>query len=67
MITASTRYSRPMLVDQLEYLYQNLGKADQRPGQDAYTRYAELAAALEEQRRVADQSLGGSGAPGLSR
>jgi photosystem II stability/assembly factor-like uncharacterized protein len=62
VVTAPPRYSRPMLVDQLEYLYQNLGKADQRPGKDAYARYTELAAALEEQRRVAGQHLGGTGA-----
>ncbi len=44
--TAPERYSRPMLADQLEYLYTNLIRADQRPGQDASTRFAELQALL---------------------
>jgi hypothetical protein len=29
------------------YLYQNLNRADQRPGKDAYDRYEELASQLE--------------------
>jgi hypothetical protein len=47
LVTAGVRYSRPMLVDQLEYLYQNLGRADQRPGQDALARHQELSRALD--------------------
>ncbi len=31
-----------MLVDMLSYLYQNLNRADQRPGKDAYDRYDAL-------------------------
>ena len=40
--TASVRYSPPMLLDQLSYLYQNLKRADQRPGEDAVRRSREL-------------------------
>ena len=37
-----------MLVDQLQYLYSNLTRADQEPGQDAIVRYDQLHTALEE-------------------
>ena len=37
-----------MLVDQLQYLYSNLTRADQEPGQDAIVRYDQLNTALEE-------------------
>jgi hypothetical protein len=47
--TVPIRYSRPMLADQLEYLYANLSRADQRPGKDALDRYDELSRALEAQ------------------
>jgi photosystem II stability/assembly factor-like uncharacterized protein len=49
LLTEPVRYSRPMLADQIEYLYENLDSADQRPGRDAYLRYEELAAALAAQ------------------
>lgn len=42
LVAAPIRYSRPMIVDQIEYLYENLDTADQRPGRDAYLRYEEL-------------------------
>lgn len=48
LVTAPRRYSRPMLVDQLQYLYGNLTRADQEPGQDAVRRYDQLNTALEE-------------------
>ena len=48
LVTAPIRYSRPMLVDQLQYLYGNLTRADQEPGADAYRRYDVLNSALEE-------------------
>lgn len=48
LITSSIRYSQPMVIDQLTYLYTNLIRADQRPGQDAHNRYQELNAALEK-------------------
>lgn len=40
--TAGGPYPQPMLLDQLEYLYGMTTQADQRPGQDAYLRYATL-------------------------
>jgi hypothetical protein len=42
LVTDPVRYSRPMLIDQLTYLYQNLQRADQRPGRDAYERFEML-------------------------
>ena len=50
MITVGTdrRYSQPMLVDQLSYLYSNLNRADQKPGQDAVNRYEFLVVKLWE-------------------
>jgi hypothetical protein len=35
-------YPTPMLVDQIQYLYSNLDRADQEPGTDSYERYTEL-------------------------
>jgi hypothetical protein len=40
-------YPQPMLLDQIRYLYGMLTGADQAPGNEAYARYAELAAWLE--------------------
>jgi len=56
--TVSRRYSQPMLVDQISYLYQNLDRADQRAGRDAVERYESLAAQLEEQIGKLDEILG---------
>jgi hypothetical protein len=47
LVTAPRRYSQPMLIDMFSYLYQNLNRADQRPGKDAYDRYEELTSQLE--------------------
>jgi hypothetical protein len=49
LISDSGRYAQPMLLDQLEYLYSNLIRADQRPNRDAYNRYEELNSAFQEQ------------------
>jgi hypothetical protein len=49
LISDPGHYSQPMLLAQMEYLYSNLIRADQRPGQDAYDRYEELNSALQEQ------------------
>ena len=49
LVTASVRYSRPALLDQLEYLYRNLDRADQPPGRDAYERLDELRRSLREE------------------
>jgi photosystem II stability/assembly factor-like uncharacterized protein len=40
-------YQPPMLIDQLEYLYGMTTSADQRPGDDAYTRFETLRDRLE--------------------
>ena len=48
LVTAEGRYPRPMLVDQISYLYRMLDRADQKPGQDAYERLEELEGMLAE-------------------
>ncbi|HJO38973.1 MAG: hypothetical protein QGF21_02240 [Vicinamibacterales bacterium] len=48
LVTAPRRYSRPVLIDQLGYLYGNLTRADQQPGQDAISRYQELNSLLSD-------------------
>ena len=58
LITSPRRYSQPMLVDQIAYLYQNLDHADQRAGRDAIERYESLTAQLEEQIGKLDEILG---------
>jgi hypothetical protein len=40
--TKEGTYETPMLIDQLNYLLQQLDQADQRPGRDVYDRYDEL-------------------------
>ncbi|MGI9625306.1 MAG: hypothetical protein ACR2QM_00605, partial [Longimicrobiales bacterium] len=57
LVTAPRRYSRPMLVDQLQYLYGNLTRADQEPGADAYQRYDTLNTALEDYIRRLERLL----------
>ena len=42
--TADIIYPQPMLADQVAYLYEMVGNADQAPGVEAADRYAELAA-----------------------
>ncbi len=42
LVTATGPYPQPMLVDQLSYLSSMLGRADQKPGRDAYVRFDEL-------------------------
>jgi len=46
--TAPRRYSPPMLLDQLSYLFGNLNSADQRPGNQAYARHEELSTDLDQ-------------------
>lgn len=41
------RYPQPMLIDQLQYLYRMITRADQKLGQDAFERYRELERELE--------------------
>jgi hypothetical protein len=43
MVTAQgISYPQPMLLDQIQYLYAMLSRADQPPGGEAYARYREL-------------------------
>ncbi len=58
LVTASIRYSRPMLVDQLAYLYGNLRQADQRPGRDASDRWEKLNDELQRQLHRLEQAMG---------
>ena len=58
LVTASRRYSQPMLIDQLSYLYSNLDRADQRPGVDAVDRYQSLRRQLDEQVAKLDELMG---------
>ena len=44
-------YAKPMLIDQVRYLYFMINGADQRPGQDAYDRYDELLEGWREIRK----------------
>lgn len=44
-------YHPPMLIDQLEYLYNQTNAADQKPGEDVYERYDTLSRELEELQR----------------
>ncbi len=60
LVTAGVRYSQPMLVDQLEYLYENLDTADQAPGRDASRRFEQLESALRTHIRNLERVLGGS-------
>lgn len=57
LATEPVRYSRPMLVDQLQYLYGNLDRADQAPGRDAERRYEQLRATLDEHVRTLERLL----------
>ena len=41
-------YQKPVLIDQMEYLYYMTTSADQRPGDDAYIRFDELNNELQE-------------------
>jgi hypothetical protein len=49
LLTERIRYSQPMIVDQISYLYSNQNRADQKPSQDAIKRHEELKKMLEEQ------------------
>ncbi len=47
LVTAPVRYSRPMLRDQINYLYGLISRADQKVGRDAIQRYEELRRELD--------------------
>ena len=57
LVTEPRRYSRPMLVDQLQYLYGNLTRADQETGEDAVRRYDQLNTALQGHIRTLERLL----------
>lgn len=44
LVTREGAYEKPQLIDQLNYLRQQLDQADQAPGKDLYIRYEELRA-----------------------
>jgi hypothetical protein len=67
LVAAPVRYSRPMVVDQMEYLYENLDTADQKPGRDAYQRYEELVAQMGELIGKLDRIVGATDGAGGSR
>lgn len=48
-------YPQPMLIAQIQYLYSMITSADQRPGKDAYDRYAELRAEFDQRLRELDR------------
>jgi len=58
LVTGEVRYSQPMLIDQLLYLYRALDVADQAPGREAEERYGDLRRALDEQLAVVRGVLG---------
>lgn len=52
------RYPQPMLLDQLQYLYGMLNRADQKPGRDAHERYARLRNELNDVLVAVERTLG---------
>lgn len=58
LVTASGPYPQPMLVDQLSYLLSMLGRADQKPGRDAYVRFDELREELSGYLSAIEKILG---------
>jgi hypothetical protein len=59
LVTAEGPYPRPQLIDQVQYLYGMLDRADQMPGRDAYRRLDELKAGLERLRTTFDEAVRG--------
>jgi len=64
LVTGEIRYSQPMLIDQLLYLYRALDVTDQAPGNEAEQRYEELRRALHGQLAVVEAALGDGGEGG---
>lgn len=48
LVDAGGSYPQPMLLNQIRYLQGMTGRADQRPGNFAYSRFDELSGQLEE-------------------
>lgn len=59
MIDAGGSYPQPMLLNQIRYLGGMTGRADQRPGNYAYTRFDELSAQLADLQARVDSVMGG--------
>ncbi|GAB5527563.1 MAG: hypothetical protein Roseis2KO_54350 [Roseivirga sp.] len=55
LVTPPGTYMQPMLQSQTGYLNSMLGRADQRPGKDAYDRLEELKAQFEEIKKAAEE------------
>lgn len=55
LVTPPGTYMQPMLQAQTGYLNSMLGRADQRPGKDAYDRLEELKAQFAEIKKAADE------------
>lgn len=55
LVTPPGTYMQPMLQAQTGYLNSMLGRADQRPGKDAYDRLEELKAQFEEIKKAAEE------------
>lgn len=58
LTTQEGRYMKPMLIDQLSYLYFMLLRADQLPGQDAVDRYNELSQLFEGIKTANEKLIG---------
>ena len=54
LVTPPGTYMQPMLQAQTNYLNSMLGRADQKPGKDAYDRLADLKSQFEEIRKEAE-------------
>ncbi len=67
LVTAPRRYSPPMLVDQLSYLYSNLDRADQLPGRDAFERYQTLRERLDGHLHTLERLLGATDSEAVER
>jgi hypothetical protein len=52
------RYAQPKLINQLNYLFSMLNRADQKPGRDVYLRFEELDKELSEYVSQIDAILG---------
>jgi hypothetical protein len=59
MVDAGGSYPQPMLLNQIRYLQGMTGRADQRPGNFAYTRFDELKEQLADLQSRFQQITGG--------
>ena len=58
LVSVPEPYPQRMLIDQFTYLQRMLGRADQKVGRDAYVRYDDLRAELQNIRGEVDKALG---------